>query len=293
MNQVNILVAYPYLKKDVIEAIGENLPKVRLLVDSGAFTAWKAGKIISVDDYCKFIEGLPFFPWRYFTLDVIGNAEKTLRNYQIMLNRGFKPIPIFTRGEHPSIIEEYYKTSDVVGIGGLVGTQGNKGFIKGIMKVIGDRKVHWLGFNEANFIAHYRPFMCDSSSWSSSFRYASAKVYDRAGRWIPFTKKDFAEKPDQVLLDLIRDHDVDPLRLAKNMEWSNGNREKEFAIETLTHRTWVKYQKDVYEKLKVNFFLACSTSGQVKLMIRAFNYWKSREDSAHNSVMLRKNSNNR
>jgi len=38
-------------------------------------------------------------------------------------------VPIFTRGEDPSVLDDYYKTSDVVGIGGLVGTQGNKGFV--------------------------------------------------------------------------------------------------------------------------------------------------------------------
>ena len=273
---VNILVAYPYMKKDVISILNENYSSIKFLLDSGAFTAWKAGETISIDEYCRFIESLPFNPWKYFALDVIGDPEKTLKNYEVMLERGFRPIPIFTRGEDISIIEHYYKTSDVVGIGGLVGTQGNKGFVKGIMKIIGERKVHWLGFNAKEFISSYRPYMCDSSSWSSSFRYASAKVYEKNGRWISFTKKDMAEKPDRALMNLILDHGVDPRRLAIDSEWSNGNREKEFAIETLTHRTWVKYQDDIFNKLKVNFFLACSTSGQVKLMLRAKKYWEGK-----------------
>lgn len=272
MKHLNILVAYPYMKPDVIGAIKANKTRIRFLLDSGAFTAWKAGKPISLDDYCKFIEHLPIKPWRYFTLDVIGDADGTLRNYETMISRGFNPIPIFTRGEDPNLIEKYYKTSDIVGIGGLVGTKGNKGFVKGIMAQIGSRKVHWLGFNEANFLAFYRPYMSDSSSWSSSFRYASARVYDQNGLWKPFLKKHFAKRPSEELLRLIRAHDVDPSRLAINSEWSNGNREKEFAIETLTHRTWVKYQDDVYKKLGINFFLACSTSGQVKLMVRAHDW---------------------
>ena len=275
-NKVSILVAYPYLKPEVISVLKENHDQVRFVLDSGAFTAWKAGKPIHLDSYCSMIEKLPIKPWRYFALDVIGDGHGTLKNYQTMLARGLNPIPVFTRGEDISMIDEYYKTSDVLGIGGLVGTPGNKGFVKGIMEKVAGRKVHWLGFNAKEFVAHYRPYMCDSSSWSSSFRYASACVYDRDGRWMRFTKRDFAKKPPPELLNLIASHDVDPGRLAINSEWSNGNRAKEFAIETLTHRTWVKYQRDVLKKLNVNFFLACSTEGQVRLMLRAHNFWEGR-----------------
>jgi hypothetical protein len=264
------------MNKNVVEALRSEIDKIRFVLDSGAFTAWKAKKPIALDDYCKFIESLPFEPWRYFTLDVIGEPKKTFENYQTMLRRGFNPIPIFTRGEDLSYLDEYYKTSEVVGLGGLVGTSGSKGFVKGIMKHVSGRKVHWLGFNAKEFIQHFKPYMCDSSSWSSSFRFASACVYDRAGQWVRFTKKDFSKKPDEKLLDLIRLHDVDPRRLAIDGEWSNGNKEREFAIETLTHRTWVRYQQDLENILNVKFFLACSTAGQVSLMLRAFKYLEER-----------------
>ena len=277
LNRLNILVAYPYAKPKVIEEISKIGEKGRFVLDSGAFTAWKAGKEIKLDDYCKFIESLPFEPWRYFTLDVIGDPHKSMENYQTMLTRGFKPVPIFTRGEHPSVIDDYYKTSDVVGIGGLVGTIGNKSFVNGIMKKVGSRKVHWLGFSSTDYVAHYKPYMCDSSSWSSAFRFASAKIYAGRGKWIPFTKKTMAAQPKKELTNLILEHGVSPARLAKNSEWSNGNREVEFAIETLAHRTWVKYQQDVEKNLGTKMFLACSTDGQVRLMHRAFNYWSEKK----------------
>jgi hypothetical protein len=273
---LNILVAYPYMKANVVRELESAKDRIRFVLDSGAFTAWKAGREIPLDDYCQFIEKLPFKPWRYFTLDKIGDPDGTMKNYETMLSRGFKPVPIFTRGENPALLEKYYETSDVVGIGGLVGTLGNKSFVKGIMELVGPRKVHWLGFNAAEFIPFYKPYMCDSSSWSSSFRYASARVYCGNGAWMPFTKKDFARKPDEKLLSVIREHSVDPRRLARDDEWSNGNKEREYAIETLTHRTWVKYQQDLELKLGTKFFLACSTDGQVRLMTRAFDFWATR-----------------
>lgn len=127
--RLNVLVAYPYATPQVVEQLRQCGPDLRFLLDSGAFTAWKAGKPIELDDYCRFLEALPVKPWRYFALDVIGDPHGTMRNYEAMLRRGFSPVPIFTRGEDPSVLEDYYKTSDVVGIGGLVGTANNRGFV--------------------------------------------------------------------------------------------------------------------------------------------------------------------
>ena len=89
--QCNVLVAYPYLCKMDVSTLSPQ-EGVRLLVDCGAFTAYKSGKEIRLDDYCRFLESLPFKPFGYFSLDVIGDPDKTTRNYQIMLERVFKPI---------------------------------------------------------------------------------------------------------------------------------------------------------------------------------------------------------
>jgi hypothetical protein len=275
LNKLNILVAYPYMSKGVIEIIKENQDKIRFLLDSGAFTAWKAGKPIKLDDYCKFIENLPFEPWRYFTLDVIGDPEKSFENYQTMLNRGFRPIPIFTRGEDVSMIDEYYKTSDVLGIGGLVGTKGNKGFVKGIMEIIKDRKVHWLGFNAKEHLAYYKPYMCDSSSWSAAVRYAALKLYDKNGKWIQVGKHDFRRRPNENILKIIRGFDMDPVRFSNSGEWKNSGSGK-YALELATYRSWTKYQKDIGDKLDINFFLAYASEWQIRLMIESFRFWEDK-----------------
>lgn len=272
MSKLNILVAYPYMSNSVISILKEKEEDIRFLLDSGAFTAWKAGKPIDLDEYCTFIENLPIKPWKYFTLDVIGDPEASHKNYEIMLERGFNPVPIFTRGEDLSMIDEYYKTSDVLGIGGLVGTKGNKGFVKGIMEHIGDRKVHWLGFNAKQFLTFYKPYMCDSSSWSAAVRYASCKLYDRNGKWYNVTKKDFIKRPPREIYDLIYRYGIDPKLLAKNAEWKNSGK-GEYALEILTCRSWTRYQLDIKKKLGINFFLACASDWQIKLMHESWTYW--------------------
>jgi hypothetical protein len=224
--RLNILVAYPYVTPQVLEALARVGPDLRFLLDSGAFTAWKANKPIALDDYCRFLDGLPVTPWRYFLLDVIGDPHATMQNYETMLKRGFKPVPIFTRGEDPSVLDDYYKTSDVVGIGGLVGTSRNRGFVNGIMKKVGDRKVHWLGFTDIDFLKVYRPYMCDSSGWDQS-RYGQIRFYLGRGRFC-YVKRQNLKQIGPKIKEVITSYgfSVEALSLASSWRGSGSPSEQ-------------------------------------------------------------------
>jgi hypothetical protein len=264
---LNVLVAYPYLNKGVVEVLARAPAGLRLLVDSGAFTAWKAGKPICLDDYCRFLESLPLEPWRYFSLDVVGDPHETLRNYETMLRRGFRPVPVFTRGEDPSVLDDYYKTSDVVGIGGLVGTPNSQGFVRAIMRHVGQRNVHWLGFTYFDFIKVYRPFMCDSSGWESGARYGSVKLYMGRGQFRPVKKADFSRKPDAALLGRIRDLGLDPLLFAKRDSWHGG-----YSLSrTLCARSAVAMSVDIEQNLGTKVFLAVAALCGVNLLQSSFS----------------------
>jgi hypothetical protein len=259
--KLNLLVAYPYMQGQT-QVLKENTDILRLLVDSGAFTAWKAGKQIELDDYCRFLESLAVEPWRYFTLDVVGDPEGTLNNYETLLKRGFKPVPIFTRGEDPSVLEDYYKTSDVVGIGGLVGTSGNRGFVRGIMRHIGKRKVHWLGFTAFEFVKVYRPYMCDSSSWTSGSRFGTFDLYMGRGRMNKVTKAEMAEQPPQEILDRVRYYGLDPAGLGIKENW-HGGRTYNRILGGYSH---VHLSNDIEEKLGTKQFLASTTGLETSIL---------------------------
>lgn len=275
MTPLNILIAYPYVTGGHIRALKENEERIRFVLDSGAFTAWKAGSSISLDDYCKFIENCPVQLWRYFTLDVIGDPEGTRRNYETMRARGFTPVPIFTRGEELSAIDEYYETSDLIGIGGLVGTQGNKGFVNGIMKKIAGRKAHLLGFCSLPFLKAYRPFMCDSSSWSAGVRYVTITIYAGRGKFVRMRKAEFRKKPPEAKLELIRRHGVDPRLLGQAFHWVNTGRgcgEGATAHRTISFRAWAMFQRDIEEALGIHMFLACSGDEDVRSFLLAHDW---------------------
>lgn len=264
--KANILVAYPYMTPPVIKTLRQNREHIRFLLDSGAFTAWKSGKPIELDEYCRFIEKLPFEPWRYFTLDVIGDPEGSMRNYEKMLSRGFKPVPIFTRGEDPSVLDDYYKTSDVVGIGGLVGTKGNKAFVNGIMKHVGKRKVHWLGFTPIDFIKYYKPYMCDSSAWESGARYGTIRLYMGKGLFQSINKKDFEKKPSKKIIERIKRLGINPFSLKKLENWQGGPS----VSRNLCAASGVSLSIDLEENLNVKFFNAAAALEGILMLIDNF-----------------------
>lgn len=265
-SKLNILVAYPYLKPDVIRVISENKNDIRFLLDSGAFTAWKAGKPIQLDDYCRFIESLPFEPWRYFTLDVIGDPHASMKNYEIMLKRGFKPIPIFTRGEEPSVLEDYYKTSDVVGIGGLVRTPGNKGFVKGIMKKVNGRRVHWLGFTNLNFILHFKPYSVDSSSFDSGLRFGYLNLFYQ-NETVTITKKEFAKRLSQKKQDVLNSYREKWDKLKISSEWTNSGCDLT-TFEHLLYKSSIRFSRQFHKKTDTLMFYACVGGAKIKCLLK-------------------------
>ena len=267
--KLNLLVAYPYMTKSKIDLINQNQDNIRFLLDSGAFTAQTLGKKISLDEYCKFIESLPFEPWKYFTLDVIGDPEKTLRNYETMLSRGFKPVPILTQGESFSVMDEFWKTSDVVGVGGLVDVPLKKKqrFIYDVMKHANGRKVHWLGFTNDQFVKYFRPYMCDSSSFTSSLRYGMVNIYLGNGRSKAFQKSDFSKKPDEAILRKITSWGFNPYDLQYKKSW-HGGRSLSGKVSACSY---VEKSCDYEKNISVKLFLACATEHEMLNLIQAIN----------------------
>src|SRR5882757_3999808 len=124
MSQLPVLASYAYVKnsKTFIDGLTKSRG-VDLLIDSGAHTAYNTGTTIDMDAYCEFLKATK--PKYYFTLDVIGNAEKSLIQYDQMKERGFSPIPIFTRGAPIEHLEIYAKNAGYIALGGIFNIENN------------------------------------------------------------------------------------------------------------------------------------------------------------------------
>ena len=259
-------MAWPYLKPKAIDFIKNHRDSLCVMVDSGAFTFSKKGQRPTIQSYADFIRSLPFEPFKYFTLDEIGNPEYSFRNYEGLLKLGLNPVPIFTRGANIKDLNRYYETADVVGIGGLVKTPRNKGFVKGIMPYIAGRKTHWLGFCSSDFVHHYKPFSCDSTTWNVSAMCASMYLYIGGGRIMQIKKADFSKKLDPKVAEYIRNLGFEPTLFHKNSTWQ-GN-------PSLTQRIGAKSAVMMSRWLEKNYgtkmFLACGSEGDLQTIIKEY-----------------------
>lgn len=273
---LNVLVAIPYLKGQFQEILASR-PEVRLLLDSGAFTVWKSGKPYPIDDYVRFVRELPMKPWRYFTLDEIGNPQGTLKNYERLRAEGLTPVPIFTRGDDIKMLDHYFETSDVVGIGGLVGTRGNKGFVRGIMEHTKGRNVHWLGFTQRDFVGAYKPYSCDTSSCSAGYRFGFVDLYLGNGVFRRVKKVEFSKNPDLELRAIFDQLGEDITDLRKNENWRK-TKTSAITFARVAYKSWVKFSLDLERKLGVKLFLAqAGNCWELQLMFEAYDFWTQQQ----------------
>lgn len=201
--KLNILIAFPYFKKDLQEFLTNEVDRseFNLIVDSGAFTAWNIGKDIKLDDYCTFLDSIEHLrPFHAVQLDVFGDPEASWKNYLIMKERGYDVMPVFTRGESLDMLEEMYKYTDYIMFGGVVIGRGNRNYVKWFLERNNQRDTHWLGFVNMPFIKTYKPRSVDSSSWMMASRFGSMSLYSGAGEIKTFKKLQFANSPTEEML---------------------------------------------------------------------------------------------
>lgn len=268
--KLSVLVAYPYMDKKMVEALEKYRDGIEFFLDSGAFTAWNAGKPIELDDYCRFLERLPFMPDRYFALDVVGDPVATVENYKRMLERGFNPIPVFTPSQSFEDIEEYYKTTEIIGCGGLTTKYGKESipYLIKVMKYCGGRKVHLLGYTKPEFVKHFRPYSCDSSSWLSARRFGTANLYIGQGKFVNFGRKQAIKKPRQEILNAIKNLGFSLTDFTKEQNWRGGY---SIAFQVST-RSWCKYLMDAERAIGTKIFLAMTGAFDLNVAIKHWGY---------------------
>ena len=185
---INILVSRPYVKKDTFRILEwySRAAEIRFLIDCGAFTDYMAAKpAMPIDKYNAWLRDvLPRFAeigevYGYMALDVIGNAEATAANYEVMLDAGFKPIPVITRGTPVDHISRMVDTASIIAFGGLAGTTlKERAALRWMIDQIPPGfPNHWLGFTDYAFVRHYQPASFDSSNWNQANRWGRLHNY--------------------------------------------------------------------------------------------------------------------
>jgi hypothetical protein len=153
-----------------------------IFADSGAFSAWTQGAVISVDDYAEWLHRWKSVLGVFCNLDVVDDPVATEINQRALESNGLLPLPVWhirsDRKHFEALCEEYR----YIAIGGMVGTQWKRLMPKLTWAVRHARStgtvLHALGLTSRGPLGTLPFYSVDSSSWGGGYRYGQVPVWD-------------------------------------------------------------------------------------------------------------------
>lgn len=278
LNRVKILVSYPYFNKRVLETL-RSIPTsdYELMVDSGAFTAWNLGKTVSLDSYCQFLDSIKeLMPFHAIQLDVVGDPKTTWDNYTTMIDRGYKVMPVFTRGGDLDLLEAMYEKTDYILLGGIARGKDRLEYLRWVMNRNKKRKVHWLGCSHTDLVKQYKPTSIDSSSWASAGRFGGGiSLYKGNGELFNLRKDTLKKKPSRELLSLFARNKAsrdEIIMLQNKKSWRGGvaSITNQSLISLISLRAYLLLAIDIETKTNTKSFFVCTDSAEIGLVIKTY-----------------------
>lgn len=137
-----------------------------LMLDSGAFSAHKSGKTISIDELI--VEAQKPEWDEAVALDVIGDPDGSHRNAEYMLSKGCsKAMPVFHFGDPWDHLLDYAARWPKVGLGGMVGVNTKKllPWIEQCFARTWPKKLHSFGRCEDDVLVRFPFHSADTATW--------------------------------------------------------------------------------------------------------------------------------
>lgn len=165
----HILVSYYYFKNKSMRTLCEELGyQPKILLDSGAYSAFSIGRNISPIDYMNYIDqNLTYLDW-YISLDVIGDPWLSEKYYEIMRKKNYTPCPVYHIGDPWEYLERYVADSERVSLGGTVFIKDKKkvaDWICSVQEKYPNTRFHLLGSSSTWILDIPGLESCDSSTW--------------------------------------------------------------------------------------------------------------------------------
>ena len=184
---IRFLMSYAYHSdaQKVIDVarIETDKVEVKVIVDSGAFTAYTKGKKIDLGQYNNFIRQVkPFTEWQV-QLDVIGDQDATIRNWERQKALGVNVVPVLTYGATREQVDYVVSREDrLICVGGLVvrgrTLEQKLAFLRFVMERIAvhgkETKIHALGLNSEQAFA-MGVYSADSSEYITIQKFRTVK----------------------------------------------------------------------------------------------------------------------
>lgn len=150
-----------------------------IFIDSGAFTAFTSGKSINHKHYIRFIQENKIK--KYASLDVIGDAEGSKKNFLIETKLGLNPIPAFHYGEKIEYLEYYLDNASYIALGGVAQLARNRvkllKFFDHCYSLISKYqtkvKIHGFAVNSIDLLQRYPFYSVDATTWKNGSKFRS------------------------------------------------------------------------------------------------------------------------
>lgn len=259
------------------DALGDEFS---LYLDSGAFTAFTKGTPIDLDVYCEAVKSAACPIDRYFMLDVIGDPAQTRANFNKMLAKGLRPIPVVTRGDDLSALDYYFCHSDVVALGSIAkAADAASSWAKAMWDHAAQRHLHLLGVTRIDLLKHLPSYSVDSSAWQHTRRYGGVSIYSGGGRI--FNAIGISEGstliPREVVVG-VRRFGYDPYKIFGDPSQRRGLTS---VAQRVTLLSWLTFADDLERQKGTRMYLALAAGedlGFLADVYREFKEWKQKEN---------------
>jgi hypothetical protein len=175
-------------------------PRVSLMLDSGAFGAWKRDETLDLKKYIRFIKDNEQYVTSYVNMDVIPgsmgkmnksqreveeSAQKSYDNQQIIKRAGLHPIPVFHQGEQFHWLERLMDDGEpYIGISPYknAAPKDIRLWLDHVFTLLTDAKglplvkTHGFGMTSPRLLMRYPWFTIDSAAWALGAAYGHVLI---------------------------------------------------------------------------------------------------------------------
>lgn len=170
-----ILALESFFAHTEVTQILEELPEVKIFLDSGAFTLENVEVKDTkkyLDDYIDYILKWNHRLYAYANLDAIGDVDQGWVNQKYMESRGVRPVPVYHYGEDFKWAESYVNEYEYIGVGGIargIPVRSLRNLFDRVFDYIEKKnlgtKVHGFGVTGYKFLIRYPFYSVDSTTW--------------------------------------------------------------------------------------------------------------------------------
>jgi len=184
-NEVSrMLTSYYHTRKSKNEI---NPGNIDMLLDSWAFTAFTKNAIIDIQEYIRFLQINKSKFILYAWLDVIWDAEATLKNQKILDKTGLKAFPTYHLWSPIKYFHNLVENYDYIWLWWMVPHSANPKKIEAFLDYCFNyikkhnlkTKIHWWGMTNPRLMLKYPFYSVDSTAWLTPWKFNR----------IPFFKK--------------------------------------------------------------------------------------------------------